>query len=105
MPYKTMILELLQQRPELHEQLRKQRMLLPTLDLYAGLLKTSHEAWKERLWEARPGSHESQIASVALEFALQELENCLPTESPTDDNDPISLDGAMTFLRRHTPPA
>ena len=32
MQYKTIVLELLQQRPELHEQLRKTRRLLPTLE-------------------------------------------------------------------------
>ena len=30
MQYKTIVLELLQQRPEMHDQLRKDRKLLPT---------------------------------------------------------------------------
>ena len=47
MQYKTIVLELLQQRPEMHDQLRRNRMLLPTLELYASELKTSHEAWKD----------------------------------------------------------
>ena len=49
MQYKTIILELLQQRPEIHEQLRKDRKLLPAMEFYARELKTSHEAWKETL--------------------------------------------------------
>ena len=32
MQYKTIVLELLQQRPEMHEQLRQNRKLLPTLE-------------------------------------------------------------------------
>ena len=105
MLYKTIILEFLQGRPQLYDQLLTNRTLLSTLERYASQLKTSHEAWKDQLWKARPDSHESQIASEALEFALQELENYLPTESQPDANDPISLDAAMAFLRQATPRA
>ena len=55
MQYKTIILELLQQRPEMHDQLRKDRKLLPTMELYARELKTSHEAWKETLSPGEAG--------------------------------------------------
>jgi hypothetical protein len=103
MQYKTIILELLQQRPDLHDQLRKDRKLLPTMERYASELKTSHEAWKERLLQLRPGSDPSQIASEAMEMALQELEERLPSGSLPDDQEPLSLDGAMAFIRRHTP--
>ena len=49
MQYKTIILELLEQRPEIHDQLRKNRKLLPTLEICAHELKTSHEAdWRVR---------------------------------------------------------
>ena len=102
MQYKTIVLELLQQRPEMHEQLRKDRKLLPTLEIYARELKTSHEAWKEILSQARPGSDPSQIASEALEMALKELEDRLPSESPQDEQEPLSLDAAMAFIRSHT---
>jgi hypothetical protein len=101
MQYKTIILELLQQRPEMHEQLRKERKLLPALELYAKELKTSHEAWKEVLTQAKPESDPSQIASEAMELALKDLEDRLPSASP-DDNHPLSLDEAMAFIRRHT---
>ena len=105
MLFKTIVLELLRQRPELHEQLRSQRLLLPTLERYASELKTSHETWKSLLAQANPYSDESQIASQALEMALKELEDRLPSASPPEENDPLSLEGAMTFVRRHTPPA
>jgi hypothetical protein len=105
MLYKTMILELLQQRPEMHEQLRQQRMLLPTLERYAIELKTRHEAWKELLSQAKPGRSESQNATEALELALQEMEERLPYALPPNDNERLSLDAAMAYLRRHTPPA
>ena len=34
MLHKTMVLELLQQQPEFHDQLKSQRMLQPVLDFY-----------------------------------------------------------------------
>jgi hypothetical protein len=105
MQYKTIVLELLQQRPEMHNQLRSKRMLLPTLERYASELKASHEAWKDHLSQARPGSDRSQIASEALEIALKELQDRLPSGSPPDENEPLSVEGAMAFIRRHTPPA
>jgi hypothetical protein len=103
MLFKTIVLELLQQRPQMHEQLRKERKLLATLELYARELKTSHEGWKEVLGQTKPGSDPSQIASEALEIALKELEDRLPAESLRDNNDTLSLDGAMAFIRRPTP--
>jgi hypothetical protein len=105
MLYKTMILELLHQRPEMQEQLRRTERLPPTLELYARELKTRHEAWKGALSQTRPGSDPSQIASEALEMALKELEDRLPPVSPPDATGPLSLEGAMAFVRRHTPHA
>ncbi len=99
MQYKTIILELLQQRPEMHDQLRKERKLLPTLEIYAKELKESHEAWKEQLSQAKPGSDTNQIASEAMEMALKDMEDRLPPESPTDEHETLSLDQAMAFVR------
>ena len=91
MLYKTIVQELLQQRTELHEHLRTTRTLLPTLDRLATQLKTSHETWKEILSKengsrgGRGGRDSTQIASEALEMALQELESRLESIRPTDD--------------------
>jgi hypothetical protein len=102
MQYKTIVLELLKERTELHEQLRKNRKLLSTIELYAKELKTNHEAWKELLLGLRPGSDPSQIASEALEMALKELEDRLPSASPQSQHGALFLDAAMLFIRRHT---
>ncbi len=102
MKYKTIVLELLQQRTELHEQLRLTRRLLPTMEAYAKELKAGHEAWKETLDRERPGSDQSQIAGEALEIALKELENRLPSGSHPNDDEPLSLHAAMAFIRNHT---
>jgi len=85
MRYKTIVLELLEQRPEILEPFKRNRILLPMLNHFALELKTSHEAWKGRLSQARPSSDPSQIASEALEIALGELENCLPSGLPPDE--------------------
>ena len=105
MYYKTIVLELLQQHPEIHNRLRGKRALLPTLERHARQLKAHHEAWKDRLRQARPGSDPSQIASEALEIALKELEAFLHSGSPPDGRGPPSLEGAMAFIRGRTPPA
>ena len=103
MLYKTMALELLQQRPQLHDQLRKQRMLLTAMEQCARELKSSHEAWTDSLAQADPGRDRRQISSEALEIALQELEASLPHASPTNADEAFPLDAAMAFLRRARP--
>jgi hypothetical protein len=105
MQYKTIVLNLLRQRRELHHQLKSSRTLLPTLDRYAEELKTSHEVWQANLSQERPGADQSQIAAEALEIALKELtDHRLPSESPTED-EPLSLEAAMAFIRRPSSPA
>ena len=104
MLYKTMMLGILQDRPQLYDQLIRNRTLLATLDSHAKLLKASHEAWKDRLWQAKPDSDPEQIATEALELALEEIERLLPPASMPDEDSPFSLDAAMAHLH-HSQPA
>ena len=99
MQYKTIILEMLEQRQELHEQLRQERKLLTTLEIYARELKESHEAITEQLRQAQPGSDPSQISSEAFEMALKELEDRLPPVSQEQGSEALSLDAAMTDIQ------
>jgi hypothetical protein len=103
MQYKTIALELIQQEPKLYERLRSRRMLLTTMDAYAIDLKASHEAWKEQLGQSMPGNDPRQIASEAMELAVQELRDRLPSGSQATEADPLSLDEAMNFLRHSRP--
>jgi hypothetical protein len=107
MHYKTIVLELLQQYPEFHQELTTSKTLHPTLDRYAADLKALHNHWTQTLSRERPQSAPSQIASEALELALQELRDALSAESTLNDDSPeaLSLDAAMAHIRRHTPPA
>ena len=82
MHYKTIVLELIQQQPELHEQLRASRALLSTMEAYALELKAGHEEWVELLSQKRPGSDRSQIAAEAMELAIQDLRDRLPCALP-----------------------
>jgi hypothetical protein len=102
MQYKTIIHGLLQQQPQMHDQLRKNRQLLPALELYARELKTSHEAWMEMLLQMRPASDRSQVAGEALEIALKEMEEHLASESSRKGNEAQVLDAAMMFVRSPT---
>ena len=99
MLYKTIVLAFLQQRTEMHEQLRKERKLLTTLELYARELKENHEKMTDLL-SAIPGYEPSQIRSSAMELAIKQLEDRLPPVSP--DQEALILDAAMEFIRNHT---
>jgi hypothetical protein len=100
MQYKTIVLHLMEQHPEIYDQLRRQRLVLPTMEHYAQELRNLHLAWKETLTQATPGSDPSQISSEALELALKDLEVRLPSGSPRDGQEVLSLDEAMAFIRR-----
>jgi len=91
MKYKTIVLELLKDRPETYNRLRKTRMLASVLELYSSALKTNHEAWKERLLKAIPGSEESQISSEALEISLKDLEDSLDTGIPPENSEDLFI--------------
>ena len=105
MRYKTMVFELLETYPAARERLRGNRSGLELLDSVSAELKTGHQAWMERLRDARPGSGEERIANEALEIALAELTDRLSVASEDDSgSEACSLEGAMAFIRRHTPP-
>ena len=102
MHYKTIALELLQQQTELYEQIKQERKLLATLESTTQELKTYHEAWQATLLQAKPDSDPNQIASEALEMAIQEFQENLRSRIPQDGNQALSLDEAMAYIRRHT---
>ena len=105
MQYKTIALELLRQNPQVHEQLRQNRILLQAVNACAADLKARHHAWMDELRATRPQSDATQISSEALELALDDLQRSWPQTVPAEAEQPLSLDAAMTFIRLHTPPA
>ncbi len=105
MLYKTMVLELLQQHPDIYDRLRSQRRMLAELERLAEGLNARHDAWKAMLSQAEPGRSESQVASEALEIALKELTDHFASGSHPGEYQPMQFEAAMEFLRRHSPPA
>jgi hypothetical protein len=106
MRYKRIVLDLLQdQYPKLHEQLRAHRQLLQAVNDYATALRTAHLTWMDEFRQANPGLDPLRISREALEMALQDLRESLPSGSATDEDALLSLVAAMTSLRRATPPA
>lgn len=103
MQYKTIILEILQQRPRMHEQLRQQRKLLTTVEIYAKELKANHKAITEQLHQAKPESDPRQVSSEAFEMALKEMEDRFPPASAMDDREEPLLDQVMAFVRSRSP--
>lgn len=106
MHYKTIMLELLQQSPALHHELRTSKQLLPALNRHTSDLKTRHDYWMSRLSQEQPQSASEQIASAALEIAVQEMRDALPNGLPQTLPLPesFSLDAAMAALRPPTLP-
>jgi len=78
MLYKTICLELIQQRPAMHDQLRKSRTLLATVNRLATELKESHQALTKQFMLANPTISQEQITSEAMEMAVQEMVESLP---------------------------
>jgi hypothetical protein len=106
MHYKSIVLELLlDQYPTRYEDLRSRRDLLQALDRYSTELKARHDAWKSEHAQTRLATLPTQIASEALEMAIQELRNHLSGESQirSTSAEPLSLDEAIASIRRHTP--
>lgn len=92
MQYKTIVLELLTERAQLHEELRQSRQLLPTMERLAVELRMSHLDWQDRLYTTNPDSTPEQRVSEAAELALQELIDRLPSSSnPTEDQNTPSV--------------
>ena len=85
MLYKTITLELLQEEfPSLHDELRVRRQLLKALDRYSLCWKESHDSRTQELLKLRPGSHPAQIASEALEIAIEDLKTKFSAEQSHD---------------------
>ena len=81
MHYKTIALEMIQDRPRLYEDLRTSKRLLPSMESYAVDLRDSHLAWQATLASQRPGSDPTLIASEAMELAVADLTKRLPSAS------------------------
>jgi hypothetical protein len=102
MNYKTIVLKLLLERPRACRRLKRDRLLFEAVNRYEARLKADHKAITQDLLQMRPNADPTQIASEALEIALKDLVETLPSASGQADDDHHSSDRMMAFLRRHT---
>jgi len=102
MQYTNIVLELLQEQyPTLHQLLREEKTLFVCLEEYARELRTAHLAWIEEIHRANPETGARQIASEALELAIEHLQGSLPCEPlPDEAVERRSPKGSMMFLIR-----
>jgi hypothetical protein len=105
MNYKTIVHELIQANPELHEQLRLTRQLLPTMEAYAIELRTRHRYWTDQLCGDTPLIYPHSVTDNAMELAVAELQNRLSLEDSQADSDSLNLDDAISAIRNPTSPA
>jgi len=88
MRYQTIVMELFESRPQFHDRLKKSNILLTTIETEAAELKRSHREWIDALTNEESNLEPSQIRSVAMELALDELEerllNALEFEEPPE---------------------
>ncbi len=103
MQYKTIILELIRQNEPLHDRLRSERNLLATVERMALEFKSRHLEHLRCLTEAQPHQEQTQPTSQAFETALKEMEERLLPASLDTEDETLSLDAAMAFLRGRSP--
>ena len=101
--YKTIVLNLLRQYP-IHNNLKRKKILLRTVENSAQELKAIHGARMTQLLQERPGTDQSQVASETLELAMSDWKASLPAGWIPVGSQPLTLDGAMRFVLNHTPP-
>ena len=104
MQYKTIVMELLEQNPELYNQLMQNRRLLETIDAMALELKLRHEQTIAELSEQQPDVTYSVICSQATEIVIAELQQRLAPTSDHETDEMMSLDQIMASVMLHSPP-
>ena len=103
MQYKTIVMELLEQNPELHNQLKQNQKLLETIDAMALELKSNHEQMIAELVEQQPDDAYSVICSQATEIAIAELQQRLAPMSEQETGEAMSLDQIIASVMQHSP--
>ena len=86
----------------MYERLLSSKRLLTAMDAYATELKASHEAWKNLLDQAHPGSDPRQIASEAMELAVRTSRTVYPPRHRWTQRNRLSLDELMNHFREES---
>lgn len=103
MQYQTIVLGILQDRPLLQNELVANNSLSSTTEKLATQLRDNHLLILGQLQQAEPNQSPIQLSSEAMEIAVNQLLELLTDNQETDTSETLSLDGAMAFLKQHTP--
>lgn len=98
MLYKTIVLELIRQEPELHRRLTASKRLLSTMEALAQELRTDHERLMNEL--IQKGKDPTLASQEAREIAVAEMEQHL--RSVAQAPEPVPLGEAMEYMKNHT---
>lgn len=77
MKYKSIILTLIEQNPQLHAELKSSRSLLATVEREARAFKDQHEGYLADLTNQAPEAAVGALSSQAFEVALADMESRL----------------------------
>lgn len=98
MQYKTMVLELIENRPSLHQQLASNDSLLSTMNHLAEELRTSHLDHLMLLHQTESNAPSIPLKHEAMEIAIAEIEKALDMMTPTS-GELLSIDEAIAFIK------
>ena len=103
MHYKTIVLELLKQQPEMYGELIRSNSLISTLNQLASQLRESHLTILDQLTQKEPNQSQLLLKSEAMEIAVSQLQESLQTIPQSESAGALSLEGAMAYIKQHTP--
>ena len=103
--YQTLVLNLIREFPLVHYPLKEQKILKETMEKEARNLEARHQALRDHLSRTKPEIDQMQLGSAALELALEEFQTRLASGLQPEDQETLSLDAAIAYLRKVTPPA
>ncbi|MFN8707414.1 MAG: hypothetical protein ACK526_13510 [Planctomyces sp.] len=73
MHYKTIVMELINDQPELLSTLRESRTLLPSIERWAVLLRSQHLALIDEYLRQTSGVTANEVSSQAMEVAVEQI--------------------------------
>lgn len=107
MQYKTIVMELLEQSTELHDQLQREHRLLAAVEALAVRLKASHDEITKQLEQAQPGTEFNDNCFRAMELAIHALQmhlDRLSGKAAPEEHESPSLDPIMAQIIQHSSP-
>jgi hypothetical protein len=107
MHYKTIVFELFQDQYRCCTSARTHRLLLQALGKYAIELKACHAYRATEFRQVNPDCSAIEIASFAMEMAIEDLQEHLRCDSPLNPNEAgaFYLEAAIASIRHPLPSA